>query len=120
MCKEENWNFQREMLEYCKSDVQLLREGCLKFAQDTMQEANFEVFEETSLPPKEALRNDLTVEDISEEKYQFAQRVWKTMGCQTMGETLQIGSKEHFKGSSNTGETWHIPLSISCVKSLFL
>ena len=23
--------------------------------------------------------------------------------------TLQIGSKEHFKESSNTGETWHIP-----------
>ena len=26
---------------YCKSDVQLLREGCLKFAQDTKQEAGF-------------------------------------------------------------------------------
>ena len=39
--KGETWNFQNEMLEYCKSDVQLLREGCLTFAQDTMQEAGF-------------------------------------------------------------------------------
>ena len=36
-----SWNFQTEMLDYCKSDVQLLREGCLKFAQDTKQEAGF-------------------------------------------------------------------------------
>lgn len=37
----ENLNFQREMLEYCKSDVQLSREGCLKSAQGTMQHAGF-------------------------------------------------------------------------------
>ena len=36
-----SWNFETEMLDYCKSDVQLLREGCLKFAQDTKQEAGF-------------------------------------------------------------------------------
>ena len=29
------------MLSYCKSDVQLLREGCLNFAQDTKNEAGF-------------------------------------------------------------------------------
>ena len=39
--KGESWNFQTEMLEYCKSDVQLLKEGCLKFSQDTMQDAGF-------------------------------------------------------------------------------
>ena len=39
--KDEKWNFQQEMLEYCKSDVTLLREGCLKFAQDTAKEAGF-------------------------------------------------------------------------------
>lgn len=37
----ESLNFQREMLEYCKSDVQLSREGCLKSAQGTMQHAGF-------------------------------------------------------------------------------
>lgn len=37
----ESLNFQREMLEYCKSDIQLSREGCLKSAQGTMQHAGF-------------------------------------------------------------------------------
>lgn len=39
--KGETWCFQQEMLEYCQDDVRILREGCLKFAQDTMQEAGF-------------------------------------------------------------------------------
>lgn len=26
------WNFKKELLEYCKSDVKLLKEGCLTFA----------------------------------------------------------------------------------------
>ena len=47
---------------------------------------NFEVFEETCLPPKEAFRNDLTGEDISSEKYEFAQGVWSSMGCNTLGD----------------------------------
>ena len=34
-------NFQSEMLEYCKSYVKLMKEGCLKFAEDTRQEAGF-------------------------------------------------------------------------------
>jgi len=37
----ETWNFEVEMLEYCKSDVQLLKEGCLKFAKDTQRDAGF-------------------------------------------------------------------------------
>lgn len=47
---------------------------------------NFEVFEETSLPPKEAFKNDLTGDDLHEEKYEFAQRVWNSTGCETMGD----------------------------------
>ena len=42
----ETWNFQKEMLEYCKDDVRILREGCLKFAQDTLQEAGFNPLEQ--------------------------------------------------------------------------
>lgn len=47
---------------------------------------NFSVFEETSLPPREAFHNDLTGEDLPQEKYEFAQRVWNTTGCQTLGD----------------------------------
>ena len=39
--KGESWNFQTEMLEYCKSDVKLLKEGCLKVATDFEKEAGF-------------------------------------------------------------------------------
>lgn len=40
------WNFKKEMLEYCKDDVRILREGCLKFAQDTLEEAKFNPLEQ--------------------------------------------------------------------------
>ena len=39
--KGETWNFHSEMLQYCESDVDILRQGCLKFAQDTKNEAGF-------------------------------------------------------------------------------
>ena len=51
---------------------------------------NFEVFEESCLPPKEAFRNDLTGEGISEEEYEFAQQVWITMGCDSLGDYHDI------------------------------
>ena len=65
------------------NDVNLL---CQKGVYPYSHIKNSEVFEETRLPPKEAFKNDLTGEDISDEKYEFAQRVWTTMGCQSMGE----------------------------------
>ena len=65
------------------NDVNLL---CQKGVYPYSHIKNFEVFEETRLPPKEAFKNDLTGEDISHEKYEFAQRLWTTMGCQSMGE----------------------------------
>ena len=47
---------------------------------------SFEAFEETCLPPKEAFHNDLTDEGITEESYQFAETVWTTINCQSLGE----------------------------------
>ena len=41
VARGQSWNFQSEMLEYCKSDVKLLKEGCLKFAHDTQRDAGF-------------------------------------------------------------------------------
>lgn len=35
------WNFRQELLCYCKSDVKLMKEGCLKFAEDTKRDAGF-------------------------------------------------------------------------------
>ena len=47
---------------------------------------NFEVFEEISLPPKETFRNDLTGDELPQDKYDFAQQVWSTMGCENLGD----------------------------------
>ena len=41
VAKGEVWNFKKGLLEYCKSDVKLLKEGCLKFAEDTKRDAGF-------------------------------------------------------------------------------
>ena len=35
------WNFRKELLSYCKSDVKLMKECCLKFAEDTKRNAGF-------------------------------------------------------------------------------
>ncbi|XP_033753110.1 uncharacterized protein LOC117336607 [Pecten maximus] len=47
-------------------------------------------FRETSLPPKEAFRSRLTGEDVSEEKYHHAYKVWKELGIQNLGEYSDI------------------------------
>ena len=39
--KGDVWNMQNEMLEYCKSDVNLMKEGCMKFASDFQKEGGF-------------------------------------------------------------------------------
>lgn len=39
--KGDVWNMQNEMLEYFKSDVNLMKEGCMKFASDFQKEAGF-------------------------------------------------------------------------------
>jgi hypothetical protein len=42
--------------------------------------------EETQLPRKETFYNKLTLEEISEEDYLHAQRVWETFSIQNLGE----------------------------------
>ena len=75
------WSFEKS------EDIQLL---CQKGVYPYSYMKTFEVFEESSLPSKEAFRNDLTGDDISEEDYDFAQQVWSTMSCKTLGEYHDI------------------------------
>ena len=44
--KGEEWNFKKELLEYCQSDVKLLKEGCLIFAGDFEKECGFNPLKE--------------------------------------------------------------------------
>ena len=40
------WNFKTELLEYCQSDVKLLKQGCLTFAKDFEAECGFNPLKE--------------------------------------------------------------------------
>ena len=46
--------------------------------------------QESSLPARDAFRNDLTGEACSEEDYRFAQRAWQEFGCQCFGDYLSM------------------------------
>ena len=47
---------------------------------------SFNRFEETQLPNKEDFYSMLNDEHISDKDYEHAKRVWKTLGCKTMGD----------------------------------
>ncbi|XP_071055501.1 uncharacterized protein [Onthophagus taurus] len=47
---------------------------------------SFDKLNDTSLPPKSMFYNKLTLEDISDEQYLHAQRVWKEFNCQNLKE----------------------------------
>ena len=47
---------------------------------------NIKKFQETKLPPKEKFYSKLNDENITDEDYQHAQKVWKTFNCKNMGD----------------------------------
>ncbi|XP_050420213.1 uncharacterized protein LOC126833111 [Adelges cooleyi] len=49
-----------------------------------------EVLEETSLPPLDAFRSQLTLSTITDEQYRHAQTVWSTFNCQTLGQYSDV------------------------------
>jgi len=51
---------------------------------------SWERFEETALPAKKSFYSKLTDENISDGDYSHAQQVWKTFGCQTLGDYTDL------------------------------
>ena len=47
---------------------------------------SWEKFNETVLPPKEAFYSNLNLEDISDEDYKHAQKVWNVFEIKNLGE----------------------------------
>ena len=47
---------------------------------------NWEKFDETTAPPKEAFYSQLNLEDISDADYAHAQKVWEVFGIKNLGE----------------------------------
>ena len=47
---------------------------------------SWEKFDETTLPPKEAFYSNLNLEDISDEDYAHAQKVWDVFEINNLGD----------------------------------
>ena len=47
---------------------------------------HWERFNEESLPDKESFYSELNKEDITDEEYEHAQKVWKVFEIKTLGE----------------------------------
>ena len=69
--------------KFCNGDhnkfILLLRKGVYPYD-------SWERFNETSLPPKESLHNELSLEDISDKDYLHAQKVWDVFEIRNLGE----------------------------------
>ena len=72
--------------EFCNSDLNkfilLLRKGIYPY--EDMD--NWEKFDETILPPKEAFYSNLNLENIGDEDYGHAQKVWNVFEIKDRGE----------------------------------
>ena len=54
---------------------------------------NWEKFDETTLPPKEAFYSKLNLKGISNEDYAHAQKVWEVFGIRNCGEYHDLYAK---------------------------
>ena len=54
---------------------------------------NWEKFDETTLPPKEAFYSKLNLKGIKDEDYTHAQKVWKVFGIKNRGEYHDLYAK---------------------------
>ena len=72
--------------QFCKGDLNkfilLLRKGIYPY--EDMD--NWRKFDETTLPPKEAFYSNLNLENISDEDYVHAQKVWEVFEMKNRGE----------------------------------
>ena len=62
--------------------ILLLRKGVYPYEYMN----SWERFDETSLPPKESFYSKLNLEDISDNDYLHAQKVWNVFGIRNLGE----------------------------------
>ena len=47
---------------------------------------NWEKFDETTIPPKEAFYSKLNLENITDKDFEHAQKVWEVFGIKNRGE----------------------------------
>ncbi|KAF8794328.1 hypothetical protein HNY73_002319 [Argiope bruennichi] len=68
---------------YFKANSQLItRKGCYPYDYFN----TFSKFSETCLPPKSAFYNSLSNEDVSDEDYEYAKKIWNVFDMHTLGD----------------------------------
>ena len=74
------------LYQFCKGDLNkfilLLRKG--DYPYEDMD--NWEEFDETTIPPKEAFYNNLNLKGVSDAYYEHAQKVWEVFEIKNRGE----------------------------------
>ena len=69
--------------QFCNGDLNkcifLLRKGVYPYKYMN----NWEIFDEATLPPKDVFHSNLNIEDISNEDYTHAQKVWDLFQTKT-------------------------------------
>ena len=99
-CKEEWKRPINELIEkfpsiyqFCNGDlnkfVLLLRKGVYPY--EDMD--NWEKFDETTIPPKEAFYSKLKLEDISDADYAHAQKLWEVFGIKSRGKYHDLNAE---------------------------
>ena len=72
--------------QFCNGDLNkfilLLRKGVYPY--EDMD--NWEKFDETTIPPKEAFYSKLNLENITDKDFEHAQKVWEVFGIKNRGE----------------------------------
>ena len=81
--------------QFCNGDLNkfilLLRKGVYPYEDMN----NWEKFDETILPPREAFHSKLKLEDISDADYAHAQKVWEVFGIKNRGEYRDLYAQSH-------------------------
>jgi len=67
-------------LTFNDSDPGIFQEGMYPYEHMTDRD----VFNETSLPPKDAFYSKLKMDGITDDEYEHMQQMWNRYGCQTM------------------------------------
>ncbi|KAK0415332.1 hypothetical protein QR680_011892 [Steinernema hermaphroditum] len=88
------FDFDKEIIEYCKNDVFLLAEGCLKFRQEFLPSTDLDCFKVSTTIPSASIKNfksfllrEKTIAHIPELGY-FARQ-----GCQRKEKTNRLSRR---------------------------
>ena len=81
--------------QFCNGDLNkfilLLKKGVYPYEDIN----NWEKFDKTILPPKEAFHSELKLEDISDADYVHAENVWEVFGIKNCGEYHDLYAQSH-------------------------